>query len=305
MNDLIDIAPEVEAAIARGAAVVALESSLIAHGLPYPAGAETARRLESAVRAEGAVPATIAILKGRIRLGLDDAAIELLARGASILKVSRRDLAFALAEGRNGGTTIAGTMICARLAGLSVVATGGIGGVHRGVETSWDISADLEELATTPVTVVCSGAKAILDLEKTLEYLETKGVTVVGYGTDMFPAFFVRGGKLKAPLRLDTPEAVARLMRTSRALGLSGGIVVANPAPAEVALDPAAAEAAISRAMAEATASGIAGKAVTPFLLERVAAFTEGKSVAANRALLESNARLAARIACAYAESAS
>ncbi|MFM8681459.1 MAG: pseudouridine-5'-phosphate glycosidase, partial [Alphaproteobacteria bacterium] len=226
-GDLLQVAPEVAAALASGGPVVALESTLVTHGMPHPENLATAREVEGVVRAGGAVPATIAVLDGRIRVGLDDATLERLATARGVMKLSRADLAFAVATGRAGATTVAATMICAALAGIHVFATGGIGGVHRGAETSFDVSADLEELARTPVTVVSAGAKAILDLPKTLEVLETRGVPVIGFGTDDFPAFWSRASGCPAPLRLDTPEQVAELMRVRAELGQTGGILIA------------------------------------------------------------------------------
>lgn len=302
MDNFLDIAPEVASAIARGEPVVALESTLIAHGLPYPRNLDTAAAMMGAVRDEGATPAVIGIMNGRIRVGLGQSELEKLARGGgSVLKVSRRDLAFALSQGRDGGTTVAATMICARLAGLRIFATGGIGGVHRGAVDTMDISADLEELARSPVAVVCAGAKAILDLPRTLEYLETKGVPVVGFRTDEFPGFYMRDSGLAAPHRLESPEAVAGLMAAHWSLGLSGGLVIANPPPEHVAMRPGDVEAAIAEALTAAAAQGVGGAALTPFLLDQMAEITGGRSLEANAALIESNARLAARIARAHA----
>jgi pseudouridylate synthase len=292
---MIEIAPEIAAA----RAIVALESTIVAHGMPYPRNLETARRIETAVREAGAVPATIAVLEGRLRVGLDAAGLERLARGGErIAKLSRADLPWALAEGRDGATTVAATMLVAERAGIRVFATGGIGGVHRGVAETWDVSADLEELARTPVIVVSAGAKAILDLAKTLEVLETKGVPVVGYRTDEFPAFWSRSSGFRAPLRLDDPAAVARLYVTQRALGISAGILVANPIPASHEIPRAEIEPAIGAALA--AAKGIEGKRVTPALLDAVLAATGGRSLEANIALALNNARLAAEIALAF-----
>ncbi len=297
------IAPEFAAAIADAAPVVALETTLIAHGLPYPRNVETWEAMEAAVRDEGAVPATIGILDGRIRVGLSRPEIERLARGGDdILKVSRRDLGFAVSRGRDGGTTVAATMICAAMAGIPVMATGGIGGVHRGAETTMDVSADLDELAIKRVAVVCAGAKAILDLPRTLEYLETRGVPVAGYGTDAFPGFFIRDSGLDAPCRVDTADDAARLIEAHWRLPGAGGVVIANPAPETSALDRYAAEDAIAEALKQAARENITGKPLTPFLLDRLAEITGGDSLEANVALLENNARLGARIAGAYAE---
>lgn len=298
-DDLLAIRPEVREALASGRAVVALESTIIAHGLPYPENLSLARELEAVVRAEGATPATIALIGGRIRVGLDDAQLEALATSRDVTKVSRRDMAAVLASGGLGATTVAGTMIAARLAGIPVFATGGIGGVHRGAETSFDISADLDELAQTQVLVVTAGAKAILDLPKTLEVLETRGVPVVGFGTDTFPAFWCRSSGLRLPLRLDSAEAVARAFDLHRRLGLPSGIVVANPIPEADALDRDMIESAIAVALADAAAAGISGKDVTPYLLKRIVDATSGASLRANLGLVRNNARLAARIAVA------
>lgn len=298
----LDVAPRVAAALAAGQPVVALESTIITHGMPFPQNVETARALEARVRAGGAVPATIVVLDGRIRVGLEDAEIERIGQsGAGFLKLSRADLPHAVAAGLDGATTVAATMICAHLAGIGVFATGGIGGVHRGAETTMDISADLEELARTPVTVVCAGAKALLDLPKTLEVLETRGVPVIGYGTSDFPAFWSRSSGLPAPIRLDTPEAVAALVRAKRALGLSGGVLVGNPVPAEWEIPAADIGRHIATAVAEAAGQGVAGKAVTPFILSRLLALTEGRSLATNQALVLANAGLGAAIAVALA----
>jgi pseudouridylate synthase len=300
MQDFLSIHPEVSAALKANKAVVALESTVISHGLPYPANVETAKALEAAIRGEGAVPATIAVLDGRLRVGLDDDDIERLAQPGA-RKVSRRDLPLVLAQGVDGATTVAATMIGAALAGISIFATGGIGGVHRGVETTLDISADLEELAGTDVAVVCAGAKAILDLPRTLEYLETKGVPVIGYGTDRFPAFYTATLPLPVDGRCDSADEVARVLRAKWQLGLGGGVVIGVPIPDDAALDAEAVEAAIAQAVAEAETQGVRGKALTPFLLTRMEALTGGASLVANRALLMNNAQVAARIALSYA----
>jgi pseudouridine-5'-phosphate glycosidase len=304
MNPRLDLHPEVASALAEGRPVVALESTLISHGMPWPQNLETALAVEAAVRAEGAVPATVAIIGGRLKAGLDAAALAHLARsGPRTPKASRRDLPALLAAGADGATTVAATMIVAALAGIRLFATGGIGGVHRGAERSFDISADLQELARTSVAVVCAGAKAILDLKLTLEYLETHGVPVVGHGTDELPAFYSRsnGQGLRVGTRLDSPAAIAALLRAKWQCGLEGGVVIVNPIAPEHEVPHDRIEAAIQAALAEADAAGIAGAALTPFLLERVASATSGQSLAANIELVQSNARLAAQIAAAYA----
>jgi pseudouridine-5'-phosphate glycosidase len=301
MNEYLHVRPEVADALAAGRAVVALETTVIAHGLPYPGNLEAARRMAAAVRAAGAVPAAIGLIDGRVRVGLSEAEVERFARTRDAAKVSRRDLGPVLAGGGLGATTVAGTMVCAALAGIRVFATGGIGGVHRGGEASLDISADLMELARTPVAVVCAGAKSILDLARTLEVLETDGVPVVGYGTDELPAFYARRSGLRLEARVDSPAEAARLLRAHWGLGLRSGIVIANPPPDDAALDPAQAEAWIDRALAEARDQGVAGKDVTPFMLDRLGDLSGGKTGAANLALLEANARLAGEVAVAYA----
>ncbi|MCE6962131.1 pseudouridine-5'-phosphate glycosidase [Cereibacter sphaeroides] len=289
--------PEVQEAIAARRPVVALESTIITHGMPYPENVRTARAVEAEVRRAGAIPATIAVMDGRIRVGLEEAGIERLARAEHVMKLSRADLAVCLATGALGSTTVAATMIAARLAGIEVFATGGIGGVHRGADQSFDISADLQELAQTRVTVVSAGAKAILDLPKTLEVLETLGVPVIAVGQDELPAFWSRRSGLRAPLRLDAPEeiAAAHLMRAR--LGLPGGQLVANPIPAEAEIPLEEIEAVVARSIATAEAQGVAAKAVTPFLLDLIFDLTEGRSLTANTALVLANARLAAAIA--------
>ena len=300
MSDLpLVLDPEIAEALAARRPVVALESTIVTHGLPWPQNLATAREIEATVRAAGAVPATIAVLDGRIRVGLDDAALEALARAPEVMKLSRADLAFAVATRRPGSTTVAATMIAAHLAGIEVFATGGIGGVHRGAETSFDVSADLTELARTPVVVVSAGAKALLDLPKTLEVLETQGVPVVGWRTDDFPAFWSRASGLKAPLRLDDPETFARFWRARRALGLDGGLLVANPVPIEAEIPRDEMEAVIERAVAEISAAGVRAKDVTPRLLSRILELTEGRSLVTNRALILSNAKVAAELATA------
>ena len=289
--------PEVAAARAAGSPIVALESTIITHGMPFPQNVEAARAVEAEIRAHGATPATIAIMDGQIHIGLTDAALDRLGQASHVAKLSRADLAACLATGGMGATTVAATMICAELAGIEVFATGGIGGVHRGAETSFDISADLPELAATAVTVVAAGAKAILDLPKTLEYLETAGVPVIAYGQDDFPAFWSRSSGLKAPLRMDSAEAIAAAHRMRGTLGLPGGQLVANPIPAEAEIPRAEINPAIETALAEAEAQGIAAKEVTPFLLDRILTLTEGRSLTSNIALVLNNARLGAAIA--------
>jgi pseudouridine-5'-phosphate glycosidase len=301
-HPLLDLHPEVASALAAGAPVVALESTLVAHGMPWPHNLETAQRLEAEVRRHGAVPATIAVLGGRLKAGLTAPQLQALARGgATMAKASRRDLALLVAQSADGATTVAATMIVAALAGIRVFATGGIGGAHRGADRSFDISADLLELAQTPVAVVCAGAKSILDLGLTLELLETHGVPVIGYRTDVLPAFYVRDSGHALAQRLDDTEAVARTMQAQWALGLKAGLVVANPIPPEHEMPRERIDAAIAQALAEADAQGIQGKASTPFLLARVAELTGGDSLAANIALVLNNAALAAQVALAHA----
>lgn len=296
---MCSFSPEVAAARAAGKPIVALESTIITHGMPFPANVETARAVEAEVRAKGAVPATIAIMDGRIRIGLDDDEMDWLAKASGVLKLSRADLAYALSSGRAGSTTVAATMIAAELAGIAVFATGGIGGVHREAGTSFDISADLPELARTAVTVVCAGAKAILDLPKTFEMLETLGVPVIGYGVDNLPAFWSRDGGIASPMRLDSAKDIAAMLTTRRALGLSGGVLICNPVPEsdEIPADEVAVF--VAQALADAKASGVTAKAVTPYLLSRVLELTGGRSLTTNVALIRSNARLAAEIALA------
>lgn len=302
----LDCSPEVRAALDAGRPVVALESTIITHGMPWPDNLAMARRVEAVIRTHGATPATIAVLEGRLHVGLTDAQLEALAQadGAQVMKLSRADLAVAMAMGATGATTVAATMIVAHLAGIAVFATGGIGGVHRGAETSMDISADLRELAHSPVVVVAAGAKAILDLPRTLEVLETLGVPVVACGQDAFPAFWSRDSGLAAPLRLDNPATIARAARLRRGLGLAGGMLVANPIPEADEIPPAVIGPVIEAALAEAEAQGISAKSVTPFLLSRIFEMTGGASLTANIALVLNNARLAAQIAVAVAEGA-
>jgi pseudouridine-5'-phosphate glycosidase len=293
MKDWLRIAPEVHEA----RSVVALESTIIAHGMPYPENLATARLLEQQVREGGAVPATIAVIGGAIRVGLDALELERLARSSDVLKLSRADLPYAVASGKTGATTVAATMICAHLAGIRVFATGGIGGVHRGAQNSFDISADLEELARTQVAVVSAGAKALLDLPKTLEYLETRGVPVIGYRSDEFPAFWSRASGLKTPLRMDSPEEIARFLALKWEMGLGGGAVICNRVPEDDEISADAMRGFIDEALRDADARGIFGKAVTPFVLARIAELTGGRSLRTNIALAASNARLAADIA--------
>ncbi len=294
--------PEVESARKAGSPLVALESTIITHGMPWPENATTARAVEEDVRAHGATPATIAVLGGRLHIGLTDDELTVLAQAKNAAKLSRADLAACIATGGTGATTVAATMIAARLAGIRVFATGGIGGVHRGAETSFDISADLTELAHTPVTVVAAGAKAILDIPKTLEVLETLGVPVITFGQDEFPAFWSRSSGLASPLRMDDPAAIARAQALRIELGLCGGQLVANPIPAADEIARETLLPVIEDALAEATRKGISAKAVTPFLLDRIFHATNGASLAANIALVRNNARLAARIAAAFAK---
>lgn len=293
----LEFSPEVAKAHAEDRPLVALESTIITHGMPYPQNVDTARRVEAEIRTAGAVPATMAVMGGKIHVGLTDSALEALGQAQGVAKLSRADLAACVATGGTGATTVAATMVCARLAGIGVFATGGIGGVHRGAETSFDISADLLELAQTPVTVVAAGAKAILDLPKTLEVLETQGVPVISYGQDAFPAFWSRDSGLKAPLRMDHPAQIAAAHRMRGLLGLPGGQLVANPIPQDAEIPSAEITPHIEAALAEAEAQGIAAKAVTPFLLARIFELTEGRSLVANIELVLNNARLAAAIA--------
>jgi len=294
---MIFFGAEVKAALDTGRPVVALETTIVTHGMPYPVNVRTARSLEAIIRAEGAVPATIAIMDGTILIGISDLELERLAHASDVRKLSRADLADALVKRDLGATTVAATMLIAARAGIRVFATGGIGGVHRGAERTFDASADLSELARSPVTVVCAGAKAILDVPKTLEVLETLGVPTIGYGTDIFPAFYSRESGLRAPLRCDTPEEIAALVRVQRTLGMTGGVLVANPIPhaAEIPFDEM--QTYVDAAIAVADARGIGGKELTPFLLAEVLERTGGRSLAATVALVENKARLAARIA--------
>ena len=298
MNKYLDISTEVSAALAEGKPVVALESTIISHGMPYPQNVETALAVERIVRDNGAVPATIAIIGGRLKAGLTPEEIEYFGKkGPEIAKASRRDLPVLIARGQDGACTVTTTMIIAHMAGIGVFATGGIGGVHRGAETTMDISADLEELGQTPVMVICAGAKSILDLGLTLEYLETKGVPVIGYGTEELPAFYTRKSGFGVDYRLDTPAELAAAFHAQREMGLKGGMLVTNPIPEEYSMDPDVINKAIDQAIAECQAQGVHGKATTPFLLARVKDLTGGDSLDSNIQLVFNNARLAARTA--------
>ncbi|WP_394779559.1 pseudouridine-5'-phosphate glycosidase [Undibacterium sp.] len=299
MQNYLVYSEEVAHARAVGKPVVALESTIIAHGMPYPQNVQTAHDVEQIIRDAGAVPATIAIIGGKIRVGLSAAELELLGTTPDVMKVSRRDLPYVLASGKMGATTVAATMICAELAGIEVFVTGGIGGVHRGAETSFDISADLQELAQTSVAVVCAGAKSILDLGLTLEYLETHGVPVVSVGQPQFPAFFTRDSGFKADFQLDSAQQQADFIRTKWQLGLRGGVLVANPVPEADAMPKEEIDAITQQALQEAGSQGVAGKAVTPFLLNRIKQLTGGRSLATNIALVKNNARVGAQLAIA------
>ncbi len=295
ISDYLYVAPEVRTALQSGKPVVALESTVISHGLPRPANLETARRCESAIREEGAVPATVGIIKGKIVVGLNDVELETLALSEGVRKVSRRDFAIAVVREEYGATTVAGTMIAAHMAGIRLFATGGIGGVHRG--DAGDISADLPELAHTPVAVVCAGAKSILDLPRTLEWLETAGVPVIGYQTDTFPAFYSVSSGLPVDARVDTPAEAASILHLQWSLGFESGVLLAVPPPEALALPAHEMESVIEQALLAAEREGIRGKAITPFVLARVSELTAGRSLAVNTALLEKNARVAAQIA--------
>ena len=294
----IKVAEEVKKALAEGKAVVALESTIISHGMPYPQNVETALRVEEEVRKNGAVPATIAIIDGVPTVGCNRDEIEKLGKaGLTVTKVSRRDIPIVIAKGLNGATTVASTMILAEKAGVKIFATGGIGGVHRGAEKTMDISADLDELSKTNVTVVCAGAKSILDLNLTMEYLETKGVAVIGYGTDELPAFFTRESGIKVGYRMDTPIEIAKSMKAKEDMGLEGGMLVTNPIPQEYSMDAKVIGEAIDKAVKEAEENGVKGKDITPFLLDKIQKITGGDSLASNIQLVFNNARLASQIA--------
>jgi pseudouridine-5'-phosphate glycosidase len=299
MQAFLQFSPEVQSARAAGKPVVALESTIISHGMPYPQNVRTAREVEQVIRDAGAAPATIAIIDGRICIGLSEEQLELLGQSKDAIKVSRRDLAYVLSQKKLGATTVAATMICAKLAGIEVFVTGGIGGVHRGAETSFDISADLQELAQTSVAVVCAGVKSILDIGLTLEYLETHGVPVVSVGQGAFPAFFTRDSGFKADFQLDTAEDQARFIRTKWQLGLEGGVVVGNPVPEVSAMKNEEIDAIIAQALREAGAQGVKGKLVTPFLLARIKELTGGRSLVTNIALVKHNALVGAKLAVA------
>ena len=302
MNKYLDISPEVKKALDEGRPVVALESTIISHGMPYPKNVETALLVEQTIRDNGATPATIAVIGGRLKAGLSHEEIEHLGKtGRAVAKASRRDLPALVARGADGATTVTTTMIIAHMAGIKIFATGGIGGVHRGAETTMDISADLEELAQTPVMVVCAGAKSILDLGLTLEYLETHGVPVIGYGTEELPAFYTRRSGFAVDYRVDSPEELAAMFSAQRALDYKGGMLVTNPIPEEYSMDKAVIDRAIEEALAQAKAQGIHGKETTPFLLAKVVELTGGDSLESNIQLVLNNARLAAKTAAALA----
>ncbi len=299
MKQYLSYSQEVLEAKEKGLPIVALESTIISHGMPYPQNVQTAREVEQIIRDGGAVPATIALIDGEIKIGLSDDELEMFGNAQGVAKASRRDMGYLLATKKTGATTVAATMIAAELAGIELFVTGGIGGVHRGAETTMDISADLEELSMTNVAVVCAGAKSILDIGLTLEYLETKGVPVIGFGTDTLPAFYTRESDFAVNFRADSAEEVAKMMRVKWNLGLRGGAVIANPIPEEDAMEREFIDGIIKEALAEADANGIAGKNVTPFLLGKVKELTKGKSLDANIALVKNNARVGAKIAVA------
>ncbi len=301
LEDYMDVKDEVRKALDEGRAVVALESTIISHGMPYPENIISAKKSESLIREAGAVPATIAVIKGRIKIGLNEEDLDHMGRDSGIRKVSRRDMALVMAKKLDGATTVATTMLCSELAGIKVFATGGIGGVHRKGQDTFDISADLMELAGTRVGVVSAGVKSILDIGLTLEYLETQGVPVVGYGTEDFPAFYTRNSGFKVDYRVDTPEEIARALKIKWDLGLKGGMVIANPIPKEYEMEPEYINSAIDEAVDAAEREGVKGKNITPFILARLHTRTGDKSLFANKELVYSNVRLAARIARAYA----
>ena len=296
----MDISEEIQNSIKENGPVVALESTIISHGMPFPQNLETALEVESIIRKEGAIPATIAVVEGRIKIGLSNLELEQFAQGTKTVKVSSRDLPLAISQKQDGGTTVAATMICARMAGISIFVTGGIGGVHRGSEKTMDISGDLMELARTNVAVVCAGIKSILDIPRSLEYLETQRVPVIGYRTDEFPAFYTTTSGYSVQSRINTAEEIARCMKVKWELGLEGGLVIANPVLREDAMDEEVIEEAITKSLKEASEKGIDGKAVTPFLLERISQLTDGESLKTNIALVCNNALVGAKIASAY-----
>ncbi|SDH68872.1 pseudouridine-5'-phosphate glycosidase [Alteribacillus persepolensis] len=296
-DDMLVLSEEVRDAVQKNKPVVALESTIISHGMPYPQNVETALEVEELIRNNGAVPATIAVIHGKIKIGLTEEEIAFLGQSDAVEKVSRRDLPYVISTKKHGATTVAGTMICASMAGIKVFATGGIGGVHRGAEKTMDISADLEELAKTDVAVVCAGVKSILDLGLTLEYLETNGVPVIGHNTDALPAFYTRTSPFQVDYRLNSPEEIANFIDTKQDIGLSGGVVVANPIPEKDALDEAYISSIIDHAVKEAEDKNIAGKEATPFILDKVKTLTEGKSLKANIGLVKHNAVVGAQIA--------
>ena len=303
MKEYIVLSEEVKAGQEKGLPIVALESTIISHGMPYPQNVKTAREVEQIIRDNGAVPATIALIDGKIKIGLSDEELEMFGNSQGVAKASRRDLAYLLATKKLGATTVAATMICAELAGIEIFVTGGIGGVHSGAETTMDFSADLEGLAQTNVAVICAGAKSILDIGLTLEYLETKGVPVVGYGTDKVPAFYTRESDFDVNFQLDTPEDVAGMLHAKWELGLKGGAVIANPIPEADAMDNGFITNIVEKALQEAEENNILGKNVTPFLLGKVKELTEGKSLDANIALVKNNAVVGAKIAVAFNQS--
>ena len=302
MNNYLSVAPEIAQALAEGRPVVALESTILSHGMPYPENVEFSHKVEQIVREEGAIPATTAIIGGKLKVGLTAEELEIMCRADGVGKVSRRDVAVYLATGKTGATTVATTMMLAEMAGIRVFATGGIGGVHRGAETTMDISADLQELSHTNVAVVCAGAKSLLDIPKTLEYLETMGVPVLGMGTEDFPAFYCRRSGCKVDAKVDTPAEAAAILKTKWELGLAGGVVIGNPIPAQYELDYDEMEKVINRALDAAKAEGIRGKETTPFLLAHIKDYTKGVSFASNLQLAYNNARVASRIAIELAK---
>ncbi|MBN8192177.1 pseudouridine-5'-phosphate glycosidase [Bacillus sp. NTK074B] len=298
----VEYSEEVKEAKKKGFPIVALESTIISHGMPYPQNVRTAREVEDIIRSRGAIPATIAILNGKIKIGLSPEELEYLGQASGVIKASRRDIPYILASKKDGATTVAATMICAEISGIPVFVTGGIGGVHRNAEVTMDISADLEELSITSVAVVCAGAKSILDIGLTMEYLETKGVPVIGYGTDTLPAFYTRTSPYSVNYRVDSANEMASMLKAKWALGLKGGVVIANPIPEEDALDESEMTSIIEHALREADEQGIRGKEATPFLLGKVKELTDGKSLTANIALVKHNAHVGADIAVRYSE---